>query len=378
MAQSSWPFENIDTSETQFSQWARNIGEGVIFGKGLELETFADSTGMNVKVKSGQALVRGHYYSSSAEETLTVPTANPTNPRIDLIVARLDPAANSIVLALVAGTPAGSPVAPTPTQTDSEVYELPLAEVYVGAGVITITSGNVTDVRSIFEPGSAGAGVIFSDTAPEDTDSIWYNTENGNAYLYYDGFWTSITGLPSIPTGGTTGQVLAKSSATDYATQWVAPSAMTLLASQTFTSATSIIIDNVFSSTYNSYQIVLNTTSSAATNEVSVVYRVGGSDATTNYNTQTMDSAAGAFGGFRSTAVASASIGRTATLGCILTASIYGVAMAQSTFTVSSSYDSALTLRTQGSYHSTATAYDGIKFTLPSSTGEVRIYGLEK
>ena len=152
MAQTSWPFENIDTTETQFSQWARNIGEGVIVGKELELECFADSTGLNVKINTGQALVRGHYYNSSAGETLTVPTASATNPRIDLVVARLDPTANSIVLALVTGTPAGSPTAPTPTQTESGVYELPLAEVYVGTGVVTINPGDVTDLRSLFTP----------------------------------------------------------------------------------------------------------------------------------------------------------------------------------------------------------------------------------
>ena len=152
MAQTSWPFENIDTSETQFSQWARNIGEGVIVGKGLELETYADSTGLNVKVKSGQALVRGHYYNSTAQETLTISAASGTNPRIDLVVARLDPTANSIVLAIVTGTPATTPTAPAPTQTESAVYELPLATVYVNTSAVTINPGDVTDSRSLFTP----------------------------------------------------------------------------------------------------------------------------------------------------------------------------------------------------------------------------------
>ena len=43
MAQTSFPFESIDTSETQFSQWARNIGEGVRAGAGSELLPFGDS-----------------------------------------------------------------------------------------------------------------------------------------------------------------------------------------------------------------------------------------------------------------------------------------------------------------------------------------------
>jgi hypothetical protein len=152
MAQTSWPFENIDTSETQFSLWASNIGQGVIADKGLELEPFADSSGMNVKIRDGQALVRGHYYDSTAQETLTIANADLSNPRIDVVVLRLDPSANSIVLAVVAGTPASSPTAPALTQTVGAVYEFPLAEVRVNAAVATIAPENITDLRSLFTP----------------------------------------------------------------------------------------------------------------------------------------------------------------------------------------------------------------------------------
>jgi hypothetical protein len=152
MAQTSWPFESIDTSETQFSMWASNIGQGVINDKGFELEPFADSSGMNVKVKSGQALVRGHYYDSTAQETLTIATADPTNPRIDRVVLRLDPSVNSVVLAVITGTPAGSPSAPALTQTVGAIYELPLALVAVAAAAATIGPGAVTDQRVIFSP----------------------------------------------------------------------------------------------------------------------------------------------------------------------------------------------------------------------------------
>jgi hypothetical protein len=152
MAQTSWPFESIDTSETQFSMWASNIGQGVINDKGFELEPFADSSGMNVKVKTGQALVRGHYYDSTAQETLTIATADPTNPRIDRVVLRLDPSVNSVVLAVITGTPAGSPSAPALTQTVGAIYELPLALVAVAAAAATIGPGAVTDQRVIFSP----------------------------------------------------------------------------------------------------------------------------------------------------------------------------------------------------------------------------------
>jgi hypothetical protein len=160
MAQTSWPFENIDTSETQFSLWARNMGEGPIFGRGLELETYSDSTGMNVKVKTGQALVRGHYYENTALETLTISAANISNPRIDRVILRLDPAANSIVLVVLAGTPASSPTAPAITQTDAGVYEISLARVLVPAAAVTILPADVTDERTIFK---SWTGSISSD-----------------------------------------------------------------------------------------------------------------------------------------------------------------------------------------------------------------------
>lgn len=177
MAQSSWPFENIDTSETQFSQWARNIGEGVKTGALNELEVFADSTGMQVKVRSGQALVRGHYYQNTAELALALEAADLTNPRVDTVVVELDPSANSIVLDVITGTPDPSPTAEPVVQTDAGIYQIKLAEIAVGTGVTTIAAGNVTDTRGYIEdfsgtvPGSAITGEIT--TATMDGDRLF-------------------------------------------------------------------------------------------------------------------------------------------------------------------------------------------------------------
>jgi hypothetical protein len=148
MAQSSWPFENIDTSETQFSQWARNIGEGIKPSVLNELEVFADSTGMQVKAKSGQAMIRGHYYQNTAQETLTLTAADLSNPRIDTVVVELDPSANTIVLKIIAGSPAAVPTPTALIQTDAGVYQFKLAEVLVDAGAATIAAGKITDGRT--------------------------------------------------------------------------------------------------------------------------------------------------------------------------------------------------------------------------------------
>ena len=59
------------------------------------------------------------------------------------------------------------------------------------------------------------AAVISSATAPENTTAIWFNTENGNTYIYYDDFWTSIAGNSGAP-------IISDTAPTDpvLGTQW--------------------------------------------------------------------------------------------------------------------------------------------------------------
>ena len=149
MTQTSWPFEDQNTTEVQYSDLLRRIQNSGVSGEpsSSDLKPFGDSSGMVVKVPAGFAIVRGHAYFSSATETLTVTTAA-ANPRIDLVVLELNPTANTTILKMVNGTPAASPVAPTPTQTTDAIFQLVLAQVSVPASATTISAGNVTDVRS--------------------------------------------------------------------------------------------------------------------------------------------------------------------------------------------------------------------------------------
>jgi len=149
MAQSSWPFENVDTSETQFSKWARNIGEGVKGGPDdANLKPFGDDSGLQIRLGAGEAMVRGHYYQSSAQETLTIATAE-TLYRIDAVVLELDPTANQIISKIVQGVAAVSnPTYPTLTQSEAGVYQLLLGYVFVNPSVTTILAADVQDRRT--------------------------------------------------------------------------------------------------------------------------------------------------------------------------------------------------------------------------------------
>lgn len=151
MTKKYFPFDDGAGRDALSGDWdlllRRALASGVLRGRLNALEVFGDSTGMQVKVKSGEAMIDGRFFRSDAQETLAVTAANATNPRIDYVVAQLDRANNIIDFAIVAGTPAASPAVPALTQNETGIWQLPLARVAVGAAVSTITAGNVTDVR---------------------------------------------------------------------------------------------------------------------------------------------------------------------------------------------------------------------------------------
>ncbi|MDD4415012.1 MAG: hypothetical protein PHR14_10825 [Oscillospiraceae bacterium] len=125
-----------------------SIGSGYVLGYGLELRVIQNSpANMGVIVRTGRCYVQGYYGWVTSNEALTVPTADATNPRIDRVVARLSVSVNqSVTFAVLTGTPAANPSAPALTRT-SETYEISLARIYVGAGVTSITTANITDER---------------------------------------------------------------------------------------------------------------------------------------------------------------------------------------------------------------------------------------
>jgi hypothetical protein len=111
--------------------------------------------GMSVRVASGWAAIIGtttinmgvYTIFNDATDTLTITTSDPTNPRIDLVCATVrdafySGAFNDVIFQVIAGTPAGSPVAPA-----LPANSISLATVAVGAAVTQINSGDITDTR---------------------------------------------------------------------------------------------------------------------------------------------------------------------------------------------------------------------------------------
>ena len=127
---------------------------GIVTSGSFEV-TANSPVGMSVLVASGWAAIVGTTQANmgtytcynDATDTLTITTADPTNPRIDRVVVTVNDAyytgaTNNVVLSVLAGTPAGSPTAPaTPANSIS------LATIAVAAGALSIGSGNITDTR---------------------------------------------------------------------------------------------------------------------------------------------------------------------------------------------------------------------------------------
>jgi hypothetical protein len=147
----------------------------------------------------------------SGISNVTVATADPTNPRLDLVVARVEDTALADAnlraqIQVITGTPAGIPVAPT-----APIGSIPLATLRVNALATTITSAQVTDVRRSAAiqgairrllPGDALSDVGFRDGEFRDTGATldrWTDTGAGT------GVWTNVDTYadnPNVIVGG--------------------------------------------------------------------------------------------------------------------------------------------------------------------------------
>lgn len=198
MAETSYPFDNVNTTEAQYSQLFRRLQWTGVSGDATttDLKVSADSSGLNVKVAPGFAIVRGHAYVLDADLTLNV-SAGATNARRDLVVLRLDPSANSVSAVVKAGTAASSPVDPTLTQTEEGVYELALARVEVPANAVTVSASNVTDRRT-YIGSQVGMWTSALRPATPEIGMFGYNTSIGRFEGYTPSGWKVIT-LESDP-----------------------------------------------------------------------------------------------------------------------------------------------------------------------------------
>lgn len=136
---------NAETFNTYF--------EGLISQNGVYenvddcLAVAAGSDGLTVTVAEGKAVVNSHWVKLSAIETLTLATAHNLFSRYDMVSLRWNSTTRDITLQVTTGTPASTPVRPTPVNNDTE-SEIVLAYVLVPANATSLTTGNIYDQRA--------------------------------------------------------------------------------------------------------------------------------------------------------------------------------------------------------------------------------------
>lgn len=205
MAQSSWPWDGTAVGDAALvapydeQEWDDN--ERMEFNSGgnvgvlpnpynlnrMQVTERAAGANMSVDVDTGAALVYGKRFKNTATVNLTIAANASGNPRIDRVVVvwnrqaiaytgvtpNIDP--KTCRVAVLQGTPGAVPVAPALTQNSATVYMIPLAQVAVANGAVTITDSEITDEREFAETPSGmvlleeqvltgtAASVTFSD-----------------------------------------------------------------------------------------------------------------------------------------------------------------------------------------------------------------------
>lgn len=204
------------------------VRAGVIGGAGLLV---SPGTGMNVLVQPGSYVVQatanpvdGAYVSTLASQaTLAVATADPTNPRIDLVLAYVSDVGTSSsfgAVEILTGTAAASPVAPT-----APANSLILSELTVPAGATSITSGMLSDQR-VFTTATGGVLKAPRGTVPgymgqlaydSASDSFYHNSNTSSATQMHVLPWSPVitTRSSNFSWGGTETTILSVSCTTD-------------------------------------------------------------------------------------------------------------------------------------------------------------------
>lgn len=200
MVMTSWPRVNEDTTDAQYAELFNSI-----IGTGLRdtssLVVSADSSGLNVKVSAGFAVVAGTAFLSTAVETLTIAGNTGTTNRIDSVILRRSfsaTAGSTVALVVKQGTTS----APALTKSATGTFEFLLANVTVAAGAATITSANVTTSRDYL---ATNVGVWSTSNRPAARPGLFgFNTSTG-AFEGHNGSawgplvtWATLSGKPTV------------------------------------------------------------------------------------------------------------------------------------------------------------------------------------
>lgn len=144
-----YPANDCDFDAADVAAYLAGLTSGVF--SGAEDFPVTAAGGLKVTVGAGRGWVHpsrftGYSITKREADTLTMPLADPSLPRIDRIVMRYDAGARAASLHVLQGTASSTPTAPAISRTEL-IYDLCLAEITRPAGSTAVTTGQITDTR---------------------------------------------------------------------------------------------------------------------------------------------------------------------------------------------------------------------------------------
>ncbi|URN83481.1 hypothetical protein [Acetobacterium wieringae] len=121
------------------------IGNGVFPNPSTGCQVIANND-MTVTFKTGKAWINGVFYENTADMALSLDVADGVLKRIDRVVLQFSTIDRTIAAKVKKGTFASSPVAPS-LQRDADAYELGIADIFIGNGVVSVSQSSITDLR---------------------------------------------------------------------------------------------------------------------------------------------------------------------------------------------------------------------------------------
>lgn len=144
-----YPANGFDFDAADVAAYLAGLTSGVFSGD--EDFPVTAAGGLTVTVGAGRGWVHpsrftGYSITKRESDTLTMPLADPSLPRIDRIVVRYDAGARTASLQVLQGMASSTPTGPAISRTEL-IYDLCLAEIARPAGSTSITTGQITDTR---------------------------------------------------------------------------------------------------------------------------------------------------------------------------------------------------------------------------------------
>lgn len=144
-----YPANGFDFDAADVAAYLAGRASGVF--SGAEDFPVTAAGGLTVTVGAGRGWVHpsrftGYSITKRESDTLTMPLADPSLPRIDRIIMRYDAGARAASLQVLQGTASSTPTAPAISRTEL-IYDLCLAEITRPAGSTSISTGQITDTR---------------------------------------------------------------------------------------------------------------------------------------------------------------------------------------------------------------------------------------